>query len=177
MSVADGAGKRIRGIGAGIPGKLQQPSDHFLHLFLPCMAFAYHRLLDLQRRIFGHDEIIEDGGANRGAPRLPQHECGFRIDIDEYLFHCDLVGTMFGNHLVQVIHDGFQAQRQLAIHSLDASAADVCQLAAVDFDDPEAGNAQAGVYAKNTDFLALLIFPIFPLRVCCKSYSSITAVV
>lgn len=141
------------------------------------MALAHHRLLDLQRRIFGHNEIIQDSGAYRCATRLPQHERGFRIDIDEYLFHRNLVRTMFGNHLVQVVHDGFQAQRQLTIQGLDASAADICQLAAVDFDDPEARYAQAGVYAKDTDFPALLIFPIFPVSGFLKSYSSITAVV
>ena len=127
------------------------------------MAFAYHRLLDLQRGVFGYNEVIQDSRANRSAARLSQHERGFRIDVDESCSTGYLVRTMFRDHLVQVVHDGFQAQRQLAIHGLDAAAADVCKLAAVDFDDPEAGDAQSGIYAKDTDFPALLVFPIFPV--------------
>jgi len=51
-----------------------------------------------------------------------------------------------------MIHNGFQAQRQLAVRGLDAAAADVNQIAAGFIDDPETGNAQARVYAKDTDF-------------------------
>lgn len=168
MSMADRAGKGIRGIRARTAGKLQQPPYHLLHLLFLRMAFAYHRLLDLQRSIFGNDEIIQDGSANRRATSLAQHQRGFRIDIHEYLFHRDLIGTMLDDHLVKMIHDGFKAQRQFTVHCLDASAADIGQLAASDVDNSKTRYAQAWIYAKDTDFST------FPCR---KSYSSITAVV
>ena len=130
MGMANRAGKRIGRVGAGAAAKLQQPPDHFLNLFFFCMALADHRLLDLQGGIFGHREIIQHGRANRGAARLAQHQRGLRIDIDEHLLHRDLIGAVLGDNFVEMIHDGLQAQRQLAVRCLDTSAADVGKLAA-----------------------------------------------
>src|SRR5688500_13548513 len=69
-----------------------------------------------------------------------------------------------------MIHDGLQARRQFAIQSFDTAAADVHQFAANFFDDPETGDAQAGVYAKDTDFFtfSLLDKQLFSLsmRLC-----------
>ncbi len=156
MGMADRAGKSIRCIGAGTAAKLQQPPDHFLHLFFFRMAFADHRLLDLQRGIFGDGEIIQHGRANRGAARLPQHQRGFRIDVDKHLLHRDLFGAVLGDDFVEMIHDGLQAQRQLAIQRFDTTTADIGQLAACLIDNPETCDAQAGVYAKDTDFFTLI---------------------
>src|SRR5690606_31768402 len=107
---------------------------------------------DLQSGVFRNDKIVEHGRANGGAPRLPQHQRGFWIDVDEHLLHRDLVGAVFRDDFVEMIHDGLQARRQLAIQSFDTAAADVHQFAANFFDDPETRDAQAGIYAKDTDF-------------------------
>lgn len=152
MRMANGAGKRICRIRAGTAGKFQQTFHHFLHLFFFCMPVTDYRLLDLQRGVFGNDKIVQHRRANRCTTRLSEHQCGFWIDVDEHLLDCDLIGTMLGNDFIEMIHDGFQAQRQFAVRCFDTAAADIDQTAAGFIDDPETGNAQARVYAKDTDF-------------------------
>jgi hypothetical protein len=125
MGVADRTGKRIRGIGTGAAAKLQQAPDHFLHLFFFCMAFADDRLLDLQCSVFGNGKIVQHGRADRGPARLAQHQRGFRIDIDEHLLHRDLFRPVKGDNFAEMIHDGLQAQRQIAIQRFDTTTADV----------------------------------------------------
>lgn len=147
MGVADRTGQGVRGVRAGAAAKLQQPPDHFLHLFFFRVAFADDRLLDLQCGVFGDSEIVQHGRTNRGAARLAQHQCGFRIDIDKYLLYRDLFGAVKGDDFVEMIHNGLQARRQLAIQCFDTTTADIGQLAARLIDDPETCNAQAGVYA------------------------------
>jgi hypothetical protein len=145
MGMADRTGKRIRGIGTGIAAKLQQASDHFLHLFFFCVTFADDRLLDLQCSVFGNGKIVQHSRANRSAARLPQHQCGFRIDIDKYLLDRDLFGAVKGDHFAEVIHDGLQAQREVTIQGFDATTADVGKFAACLIDDAETRDAQAWV--------------------------------
>ena len=151
MRMTNSAGKRIRCIRAGTAGKFQQTLHHFLHLLFFCVTVADYRLLDLQRGVFSDDQIVQHRRANRRTTGLSEHQRGFGIDVDEYLLDCDLIGTMLGDDFIEMIHDGFQAQRQFAVRCLDAAAADVSQTAAGFVDDPETGDAQAGVYAKDTD--------------------------
>ena len=145
MGVADRTGKRIRGIGTGAAAKLQQAPDHFLHLFFFCMALADDRLLDLQSSVFGNSKIVQHGRADRGAARLPQHQCGFRIDVDKYLLDRDLFRTVKGDNFAEVIHNGLQAQRQVTIQRFYATTADVGKFAACLINDSETRNAQARV--------------------------------
>ncbi len=153
MCMANGAGKRICRIRTGTASKFQQTLHHFLHLFFFCMAVTDYRLLDLQRSVFGDDKIVQHRRANRRTARLSEHQCRFGIDVDEHLLDCDLIGAMLSDDFIEMIHDGFQAQRQFAIRCLDTAAADVSQTAAGFIDDPETGDAQAGIYAKDTDFV------------------------
>ena len=145
MGVADRTGKRIRGIGTGIAAKLQQAPDHFLHLFFFCVTFADDRLLDLQCGVLRNSKIVQHGRANRGATCLAQHQRGFRIDIDKHLLHRDLLGAVKGNDFAEMIHDGLQAQRQIAIQRFDTTTADIRQFAACLIDDPKTRDAQARV--------------------------------
>jgi hypothetical protein len=46
-----------------------------------------------------------------------------------------------------MIHNGLQAQRQLAIQRFDTTTGDIGQFAACLIDDPETCDAQAGVNA------------------------------
>src|SRR6478735_9476548 len=70
MGMADRAGERVGGIAAGISGQAQQPLHHLLHLLLARMALPHHRLLDLQRRVFGHGQLRDHGRADRRTPSL-----------------------------------------------------------------------------------------------------------
>ena len=118
------------------------------------MTLADHRLLDLQCGIFGDDEIVQHRRAYRRAAGLAEHQRGFRIDVDKHLLHRYLFRTVLCNDFIEMIHDALQAQRQLVIRCFDTTAADVRQLAAGFIDNPETCDAQAGVYAKNTDFFS-----------------------
>ena len=116
------------------------------------MTLADHRLLDLQCGIFGDDEIIQHGRTNRRAAGLPKHQRRFWIDVDKHLLHRDLFWTVLCDDFIEMIHDALQTQWQLIIRCFDTTAADVRQLAAGLIDNPETCDAQAGIYAKDTDF-------------------------
>ena len=57
VGVADRARQRVGRIRAGAGVEQQQALDHVLHLFLVRLAVAHHRLLDLQRGVFGHRQL------------------------------------------------------------------------------------------------------------------------
>ncbi len=152
MGVAYRAGEGIRRVCPGATAKLQQALDHFLNLLFFCMTLADHRLLDLQGGIFGHHQIIQHGGADCGPARLSQHQRRSWIDIDEYLLHRDLIWTVLGDDLTEMIHYGLQPQREFAILGLDTSTADVGKLVGCFVDNPKTCNSQAGVNPKDTDF-------------------------
>ena len=152
MGVAYRAGKGIGRVCARAAIQLQQALDHFLNLLFFCMTLADHRLLDLQGGIFGHHQIIQHGGADCGPARLSQHQRRSWIDIDEYLLHRDLIWTVLGDDLTEMIHYGLQPQREFAILRLDTSTADVGKLVGCFVDNPKTCNSQAGVNPKDTDF-------------------------
>jgi len=111
------------------------------------VALTDDRLLDLKRSIFGNGKIVQHRSANRGAARLPQHQRRFRININEHLLHRDVFGAVEGDDFAEMIHNGLQAQRQLAIQRFDTTTGDIGQFAACLIDDPETCDAQAGVNA------------------------------
>jgi hypothetical protein len=139
MGMADSTGKGIGGVCRRLAGEAQQPSYHFLYLFFAGVAFTDHRLLDLQRRILCNGQIIQHCRAYRRSARLPEHQGGFGIDIDKHLLDRDVIRLVLCDDFVEVIHDGFEAQRQLTLNCPDAATADVDQFAAGLVDDSKTG--------------------------------------
>ena len=83
VRMADGAGERIRGIRSGRSRQLEQALDHLLDLSLVGLAVADHRLLDLQRRVFGHRQVPRHRTADHRAAGLAEQQRRFRIDVHE----------------------------------------------------------------------------------------------
>ena len=177
MGVTDRARERIRGIRPRAACELQQPADHFLYLLFFCVTIPHHRLLDLERGIFGHHKVVQHSRANRRPARLSEHQCRFRVDIDKHLFHSDLFRPMRHDDLIEVIHNGFETQRQFFFQRADTAAADVHQPATGFVDDPKAGDAQAWIDAENTDLLTSRRLGCLGLPDKKAYVSSITAVV
>ena len=111
MRMADGAGERIRCVGRGRCGELQQAFNHFLHLLFGCVAIPHHRLFYLQRSVFCYLQIGQHRGANRRAARLSQQQRGFRIDVDEHLFHRHVLRLMLLDDFAKAVENGFQPFR------------------------------------------------------------------
>ncbi len=128
MRMTDGAGQGVGCIGTGISRQAQKPAHHFLHLFFFGVAFADHRLLHLQRRIFRNRQVIAHRRTDRRAARFAQKQRGLRIDIDEHFFHCHLLRLILGYHFTHAIQYDFEAQRQFASRCFDAAAGDVIEL-------------------------------------------------
>ena len=57
-----------------------------------------HRLLHLQRGVFGHRQSGPHRSGDRGAARLPEQQCRLRIDVDEHLFDGHLGGAFARDH-------------------------------------------------------------------------------
>jgi hypothetical protein len=81
VGVRNCAGERVRGVGRRRAGKPQQPAHHFLHLFLRRLAVPDHRLLHLQRRVFGDRQPACTAAAiavPRACPRSSV-DCGLTL--------------------------------------------------------------------------------------------------
>jgi hypothetical protein len=92
-------------------------------LLLGGLAVADHRLLDLQRGVFGHRQVARHGAADRRAAGLAEEQRGLRIDVDEDDLDRHLVGLVGGDHLAHAVEDDLEALRQAALAALDAAAA------------------------------------------------------
>ena len=120
-----------------------------LHLLFLCVTVADHGLLDLERGVLGDGQPRVHGGADRRAARLAERERRCGIDVDEDFLQRDLMRLMLRDDFAQILQDDFQAVRQPGVTGFDATAHDVGELAAVFLDDPEPGDAQTRVDAKN----------------------------
>src|SRR5688572_5579165 len=143
------ARKRVRRVGAWIPGELEQAPHHVLDLALRRMAVADDRLLHLERGVFGYRKRVHDRRADRGATCLPEQQRRLRILVDEDFLERDLVGPGAGNDLAQSVEYGLQPQRQVAGGRPDAAAGDVSQRVARPVEHAEAGDTQARIDAED----------------------------
>src|SRR5215471_9156985 len=148
VSVADRAGERVRRIRGRVAGELEQALDHMLHLLLARVTVADHRLLHLQRGVFGHGQPRVDRGADRGTARLAEGERGGGIGVDEDFLDRDLLRAVLLDHLAQVREYRSKSLGQARVARLDAAARDVGDGRAVLLDDSEPGDAQTRIDAK-----------------------------
>ena len=153
MCVANGAGEGVGGIGRRLAREREQALHHVLDLLLARVTVAHHRLLHLQRGVFGDRKAGEHRGADRGAARLAERERGLRVDVDEDLLDRHLERAVRGDDFVQPFEDGLQALREVARAGLDAAAGDVAQLPAGAVDDAEAGCLQAGIDSEDSQLI------------------------
>ncbi len=68
------AGQRIGCVRLGGAVELEQALHHMADLLLGGMAVAYHRLLDLQGRVFSHRQAGQHQRGNGGTARLAEQE-------------------------------------------------------------------------------------------------------
>ena len=140
----------VGGIGLGRAGKGEPLYDHVLYLLFRCFAFTHDGLFDLQGGVFGYGQAMHDQCCQCRAARLSEHECGGRIDVDEYLLHGGLLRLVSSDDFIDMAYDDGDAFRQRCVRrSFDAAGCDVEMLSAADVDDAEAGYAAAGVYAQD----------------------------
>src|SRR5258707_14734693 len=81
MRVTDRAGERIGRVGGGVAGQSEQALHHVLDLIFFCVAVADHRLLHLQRRVFG-DRSPARTAAQMAVPRAwpsASVDCGLTL--------------------------------------------------------------------------------------------------
>ena len=150
MGVTNGAGQRIGGIGSRCAWQAQKLHHHVLHLFLGRLAVADHRLLDLQRRVFGNRQPGMDQRAERRTARLAKEQRRLRVDVDEHLFDRRLIGCVGRDDLADAGEKCLDSLRQrLPVVRLDAAARHIDQLVAVFLDDAKAGHPQTRVDAED----------------------------
>jgi len=86
-----------------------------LYLFFRCLAFAYDGLFDLQGGVFGYGQAVHDQSCQCRAARLSEHECGGRIDVDEYLLHGGLLRPVGSDDFINMAYDDGDAFRQRCV--------------------------------------------------------------
>jgi hypothetical protein len=150
VRVTDRASERIGGVGGWIARQREQALHHVLDLLFLGVAVADHRLLHLERSVLGDRQAGENRGADRGAARLPEGERRLRVDVDEHLLHRHLDRPVLRDDLAQPIEDRFQPRGRFTGARFDAAARDVEELGTVFLDDAEAGDAQPGIDAENS---------------------------
>ena len=149
MRVADRAGERVGGVGAGVSGQSEQPFHHVLHLFFFCVALADHGLLDLQRSVLRDREARDHRRADRGAARLAQQQRGLRIHIDEDLLDRHLLRAVRCDDFGNSVQKAFESSRQIPRAGFDATAGDVAQAPGILLDDAEARDLQPRIDAQD----------------------------
>ena len=152
MRMADGAGQCICRIRAGRAGQFQQTPYHLLHLFFFRVAVTHHGLLHLQRGIFRHRQRGQHCRTDGRAARLPEHQGGLRVDVDEHDFHRHLLRLMQRDHLAQGIEYHLEPLRQLCIRRLDAAAGNVAQLLSHFVEHTKTCHTQTRINAKNAHY-------------------------
>ena len=83
--------------GDGSPGSASRRRTMCCTCSLRGMAVADHRLLHLQRGVFGDRQAGEHRSADRRAARLAEREGRLRIDVDEHLLDRDLDRAVRGD--------------------------------------------------------------------------------
>ena len=114
QGMGQGDGEAVGGIGLGRTGKGEHLHDHVLYLFFRCLAFADDGLFDLQGSVFGYGQAMHDQCCQCRAARLSEHECGGRIDVDEYLLHGGLLRLVSSDDFIDMAYDDGDAFRQRA---------------------------------------------------------------
>ena len=149
VGVADRAGEGVGGVEAGAGVEGEEALHHVLDLLLVRLAVADHRLLDLQRGVFGHRQVAGHRAADHRAARLAEQQGGLRVDVDEDLLDRDHVGAVGIDDLAHAVEQGLEAAGELAVLRPDAAAGDIAQLVAELVHQAEAGDAQPGVEAED----------------------------
>ena len=112
MSVGDGDGERVGGVGPGDRGARKQALDHRVDLRLICGSGAYHRLFDQRWRILAD----LDPGAGRehqgNAAGLAELEGRLRVLVDEHFLDRGCVGRMIGEDCLKLRGKMGQALRK-----------------------------------------------------------------
>ena len=156
VGVGNGQAQRVRRVGAGQAGQLQEAAHHFLDLALGRAAVADDGFFHLQGGVFGHRQVARHQGGEAGAARLAEQQGGLRVDVDEDDFHGGHVGLVARRDLADAVKQHLQPARQVPerqLHGADGAAAHVRQALALRVDDAKARGLQAGIDAENAHVL------------------------
>ena len=150
VGVAQRHRQRVGGVGLWRAVELEQAHHHGLHLLFAGVAVADHRLLDLQRGVFGNRQIGQHQRRQRRAARLAQQQGRGRVDVDEHLLDGGFGGLVQAGDFGNAVQNGADALGQRrAFWRADAARGHILAMLAVQIHHAKAGDARARVDAQH----------------------------